>query len=294
MTYVYSNGQDVALNVIVLGDNGLPANASTVTVTVTQPDGTTVNPTPVNAGIGVYQAVVSAPTQAGIYTAHWTATGSGFSFSYDDQFQVRPLGAQQIVDLASVKAHLNIQPLDTSQDAELIGFILAASEVIRDMVGPIVPETHTEYFDGGVMTVSVAWQPLLSVTSVYEYYGLSAFLLTEQPLGTQINAFGFTVDYITGQIIRRTFGGQAALFAVGDKNIKVTYSAGRAGTSYSVRLGALEFIRHNWQMTQQGRLRRSRGSSAGDGGEMAVPIGFAVPDRVVELLAPYRRPPGIA
>lgn len=292
-TYVYSNGQDVALNYTAYNDSGQPANASTVTVIVTQPDGTLLHPTPANAGTGIYQAVVAAPTQAGTYLVHWSATGSGFSHAYDDQFQVRPTGAEQIVDLASTKAHLNMSLTDTSQDAELTGFILGATVVIRDMIGPIVPEQHVEYFDGGVMTVSVAWQPLLSIQSVYEYYGLSAFLLTEQPLGTQINAFGFTVDYITGQIIRRTFGGQAALFAVGDKNVKVSYTAGRGDVPYNVRLGALELIRHNWSMTQQAGRPRMRSGMDG-GGEMAVPIGFAVPDRVIEWLAPHRRPPGIA
>lgn len=293
MTYVYSNGQDVALNYTAYNDAQQPANAATVVVTVTQPDGSTLTPTPANAGVGVYQAVVAAPTQTGTYLVHWSASGSGFAHSYDDQFQVRPSSAEQIVDLASVKAHLNMNPNDISQDAELTTFILAATPVIRDMIGPIVPEQHTEFFDGAVMTISVAWQPLLSIQSIYEYYGLSKFLLTEQPLGSQNNAFGFTVDYITGQITRRTFGGQAALFAVGDKNVKVSYTAGRGDIPYNVRLGALEFIRHNWSMTQQAGRPRMRSGMDG-GGEMAVPIGFAVPDRVVELLAPHRRPPGIA
>lgn len=293
MTFVYSNGQDVPLNVVVLDDTGLPANAASVVVSVTQPDGSLLLPTAANAGVGVYQAVVAAPAQSGTYLVHWTASGSGFTFAYDDQFQVRAAGVEQIVDLASVKAHLNMSLNDTTQDQELTGFILAATAVIRDMIGPIVPEQHVEYFDGGVMTISVAWQPLLSIQSIYEYYGLSAFLLTEQPLGTQINAFGFTVDYITGQVTRRTFGGQAALFAFGDKNVKVTYTAGRGDIPYNVRLGALELIRHNWAMTQQAGRPRMRSGMDG-GGELAVPIGFAVPDRVVEWLAPHRRPPGIA
>ena len=292
MTYIYANGQDAPVSVIVLNDSQVAADAASVTVTVTQPDGSTLTPSPVHAGTGIYQAVVTAPTQAGTYLVHWSATGSGFSFTFDDQFQVRPAGAEQVVDMASVKAHLNLSLSDTSQDAELLGFILAAGRVIRDMIGPYTPESHTEYFDGGVQTISVAWQPVISFQSVYEYYGLSSFLITEQPLGTQINAFGFTADYITGQLTRRTFGGQAALWAVGDKNIKVTYTAGRSDVSYNVRLGALELIRHNWSMTQQAGRPRMRAGMDG-GGEMAVPIGFAVPDRVVEWLAPDRRPPGI-
>lgn len=294
MAFVYYLGQDVPIAVTVLNDSGSPASASSVVATVTNPDGTTQAPATSNVGLGAYQAVVPATSQPGTYVVRWVASGSGFTFVYETQFQVQPSTAEQIVDLQSVKAHLNMIPTDTSQDAELLGFILAATPIIRDIIGPFLPETHVEFFNGGVQTLSVEWQPLISVQSVYEYYGLSSFLLTEQPLGTQLTAFGFTVDYTTGQLTRRTFGGEAAEFALGSKNVKVTYTAGRSSIPYNVRLGALELIRHNWQMTQQGGRGRMRSSVGGGGDEMSVPIGFAVPDRVVEMLAPHRRPPGIA
>jgi hypothetical protein len=199
-----------------------------------------------------------------------------------------------IVDLDAVKLHLNMPVSDTSQDAELQGFVDAAGDLARDVLGPVFPETHTQDFDGGGPTIVVDWLPLASVTSVTEYYGLSGFELTEQPLGGQINAFAFTVDYTTGQITRRTFGGEAALFAPGTKNIKVVYVSGRDGVvAPTVRLGALELIRHLWQLTQQGGRPRF-GGAALDGESMGVPTGFALPQRVMELWQPFKRPPGIA
>lgn len=294
MAFVWYLGQDVPLAVTVFNDAGSPANASSVVVTVTNPDGTTQTPAVTNLGTGSYQAIVAAASQSGTYLARWVASGSGFAFVYETQFQVQPSTAEQIVDLQSVKAHLNMIPTDTSQDAELLGFILAATPIIRDIIGPILPESHVQFFDGGVETISLPWQPVISIQSIYEYYGLSSFLLTEQQLGQQMNAFAFTVDYVTGQVTRRTFGGQAAKFAIGDKNVKATWTAGRSDIPYNVRLGALELIRHNWQMTQQGGRGRMRSSVAGGGDEMTIPIGFAVPDRVVEMLGPHRRPPGIA
>lgn len=199
----------------------------------------------------------------------------------------------QIVDLPSVKAHLNITRDDPAQDDELQGFISAASEMARDVVGPILGEQHTQWFDGGRPTVVPDWLPVVSVESVTEFYGLSRFLLTEQPLETQDNAFGFTVDYDTGQITRRTFGGEQARFAAGTKNVQVVYTSGRGVVPYSVRLGTLELIRHLWSMTQQGGLQRGGLGSMSD--ESArVPTGFALPNRVLELWQPYRRPPGIA
>lgn len=199
-----------------------------------------------------------------------------------------------IVDLDSVKAHLNIPSSDTTQDVELQGFIDAAADIARDVIGPVFPETHTQFFDGGTPRVAVDWLPLASVTSVTEYYGLSGFTLTEQPLGGQTDAFAYTVDYTTGQITRRTFGGEAALFAPGAKNIKVVYVSGRSGTvAPTVRLGLLELIRHLFQLTQQGGRPRF-GGAALDGESMGVPTGFALPQRVMELWQPFKRPPGIA
>jgi hypothetical protein len=293
VAFIFYAGQDVPIAVGVVDGSGIPANAASVVALVTAPDGTSQSPAVANVATGTYQAVVPAVAQSGTYLVRWIATGS-FTYVSEQQFQVQASTMEQVVDLPSVKAHLNLNLADPSQDPELLGFILAAGPIIRDIIGPFLPEAHVEFFHGGTRTLSVSWQPLMSVQSVYEYYGLSSFLLTEQPLGTQLTAFGFTVDYVTGELTRRTFGGEAAEFAIGDKNIKVSYTAGRTGIPWNVRLGALELIRHNWQMTQQGGRGRMRSSVGGGGDEASVPIGFAVPDRVVEMLAPHRRPPGVA
>jgi hypothetical protein len=199
----------------------------------------------------------------------------------------------QVVDLGSVRAHLNITGSDAAQDAELQGFIMAASEMARDVVGPIMAEQHTQWFDGGRPSIVPDWLPLASVQSVTEFYGQSQFVLTEQALGAQESAFGFTVDYDTGQITRRTFGGEPALFAAGAKNVQLLYAAGLGVTSWSVRLGTLELIRHLWSMTQQGGIQRV-GMAAPSDDSGRVPTGFALPQRVRELWQPNKRPPGIA
>ncbi|MFC1410507.1 hypothetical protein ACEZCY_14710 [Streptacidiphilus sp. N1-12] len=295
MTLIYVAGQDVGLTTTVISDSGVPASGTpTVVLTVTDPTGTVTTLATLQVGQGAYAAVVPAVATPGVWQYRWTATGTGVGFADEGQFQVRPLGTQQIVDLASVKAHLNMPPGDSSQDAELQGFILAAGDVARNIVGPVVAESHTQYFSGGTPTVVVDWTPLASVQSVTEYYGQSGYVLTEQPLGAQTTAFAFTVDYDTGQISRRTFGGEAARFAIGDKNIKVMYTAGRGGAvGWAVRLGTLELIRHLWQLTQQGgRPRLTRGGLDSD--SPGIPTGFAIPTRVLELWQGDKRPPGIA
>jgi hypothetical protein len=237
----------------------------------------------------VYTAIVPSVAVAGIWSYRWTAPG----FAYEGQFTVRAAGLESIVDLASVKAHLNIPINDSRSDDELMGYIYACGDIARDFCGPFLPETHTQWFDGGVSTIVPDWLPLTAIASVTEIYGLSSYALTEQTLGGQMNAFAFTADYNTGAIVRRTFGGEAAMFAIGTRNIKVVYTAGGRPIPYTVRLGALELIRHLWQITQQPG-RPKFGSYGTDTGDAVVPIGFALPNRVIELWGSYRRPPGIA
>jgi hypothetical protein len=77
--------------------------------------------------------------------------------------------------------------------------------------------------------------------------------------------------------------------------VKIVYTAGRAGAvPWSVRLGSLELIRHLWQLTQQGGRSRFAGSGYDSEGGAGVPAGFALPNRVLELWKPFKRPPGIA
>jgi len=294
---IYYTGQDVGLTVTVLDSMGTPVTgAVAVSVAVTDPVGTVTHPATVSAGSGAYSAVVPSVSLAGVWQVRWTASSVGFAS--ETQFSVRDLGVEQLVDLKSVKAHLNIRADDQRADDELQGFILAAADLARNHCGPFLPETHTQYFDGGVSTIVPDWLPLANVISCTEYYGLSGYVLAEQDLGAQTSAFAFTVDKTTGAITRRTFGGGAAPFAVGNKNVKLVYTAGRAGqVPYAVRLGVLELIRHLWQMTQQSGGGRPRFGSAGYGDEgtpTAVPTGFALPTRVIELWSAARRSPGIA
>jgi hypothetical protein len=291
---LYFTGQDVGLTETILDDTGAPATGTlTVVLTVTDPAGTVTTPAATSAGGGQYVAAVPAVAVAGTWLYRWTATGTGVGYASEGQFQVRPLGVEQVVDLASVKAHLNIPASNTSQDAELQGFILAAGELARDVVGPLLPEQHTEWHNGGNPTITLDWLPLASVLSVTEYVSASTWVLTEQPLGTSTDAYGYTVDPDRGQITRRATGG-AVCFPGGIKNVKVVYTGGRSGAiPWTVRLGALELIRHLFQLTQQGGRPRFGGASL-DGDSSGVPTGFALPARVLELWQPFKRPPGIA
>jgi hypothetical protein len=244
--------------------------------------------------------VVETVATAGVWLYRFEASGqngngNAVQWVYESQFQVRPPGLEQLIDLPSVKSYLRIPVADTSNDDALQGFILASAELARDHCGPFAPEMHTQFFDGGRSVIIPDWLPLLSIQSCTEYYGLSSFSITEQPLGTQTNAFNFTADYSTGELTRRTFGGEAAYWARGAKNVKLVYSAGRSGdVPFSVRLGTLEIVRHLFQLTQLSGRSRFGGSALDGMDSPAVPTGFAIPQRVIELWSPHRRAPGFA
>lgn len=200
-----------------------------------------------------------------------------------------------IVDLASVKLHLNIPSGDTRQDAELQRFMDAADDLCRDYCGPVLAELHTEWHDGGRPTITLDWQPVASVTSVTEYVAASTWNLTEQPYGgPSMDGYGYTVDLQLGSVTRRAVGAPVP-FPAGRNNVKVVYTSGRGGTAAaSVYLGLLELIRHLWQLTQQGGRPRFGATGSYDADGPAVPTGFALPARVMELWKPQKRPPGIA
>lgn len=268
------------------------ADDGPASVAITSPAGTvtTISGVTYSSGASAYATSYTPPTP-GLYQVTWSAGTGSTADVYEDVLEVRG-SLSGLISLDDARQHLRLSSSDTSDNAKIQGIIEAASQAVVDITGDWTNVQRTEWFDGGQSRISVAHQPLVQVVSCVEYYGLAAFTLTEQPLGAQTNAFAFTVDYVTGQVTRRTFGGQAANFAVGDKNIKVTYTSGRSGVvPESVQLATRELVRHLYQQTQ---IPGRRGSRHGDDEAGGPPSGFAIPNFVVELIQPWRRPPGIA
>ena len=77
-----------------------------------------------------------------------------------------------------------------------------------------------------------------------------------------------------------------------EANIKIIYIAGRATVPANVRLATLMLVQHLWT-TSQNNKNGGRPNLGGD--DTFVPgMGFAVPNRVKELLQPGGRVPGVA
>jgi hypothetical protein len=90
----------------------------------------------------------------------------------------------------------------------------------------------------------------------------------------------YELDADTG-IVRLASGGWFA------GSYRVTYSVGRPTVPAAVRLGILIVAGHLWE-TQRGAA--PVGPLATDDTFATPGAGFAVPNRAVELLAPYRQP----
>jgi hypothetical protein len=262
-------GAQVPLAIDVEDGNGVPVNAGSVTLTITKPAGTTDTPTvPAPSPTGHYEVDYTTTAQ-GRHTFRWvTTTPAG---AYEGVFDVRSGTPKWIIGLDDAKTQLNIT--STGDDAELTGYLDAATAIVEDAIGPVANRVVTEYHDGGSTVLVLRKLPVVEITSV-------------TPVATGSSALTVADLYVTSAGIVRYRGG--GWFP---SSLEVTYVAGRSNQSPpAARLAAQIIVQHLWR-TQHG------GSPVPyPGGEETVPTGFgyAVPYRALELLRPYRNSFGVA
>ena len=111
-------------------EDGNPANAGTVTLTITLPDGTVATPDVPNPPPVTGEYRYGYPTiQAGRHTVRWTTLEP--QFAYTDVFDVKEELPGAIVSLADAKKQLGIAPTDTSSDDELRGWLGACTRAVE-------------------------------------------------------------------------------------------------------------------------------------------------------------------
>ena len=194
-----------------------------------------------------------------------------------------------LVTLEEVKKHLN--KADFLDDEELQGFIDAATPMVENIYGPVINRTITEYQSGGTSTLVLNYLPILSITSIIETYGQTNYTLTRVNLGDINNGFAYTCDLPQGRIVRRAYNAEAN-FPTGRDNVQIIYVVGCASIPSNVRLGTLMLIAHLWTTSQLNR-NGNRPSLGGDD-SFTPGMGFAVPNRVKEILQASPRVPGVA
>lgn len=181
-----------------------------------------------------------------------------------------------LLTLAEAKDQLDITT--TSSDAELQRYIDALTAPIERFVGPVENRTVSEVIEGKTHVLCLSSTPVVSITSITP-------ALTG---GETIAPADVFLDGAKG-IVRRLDGGAfcGGLWTV-------TYTAGRGTVPATIRLAAAILLQHLWR-TQYGAARGSAGGGDDfDVNEPIVGFGYAIPNRVLQLLEPYRVPPGVA
>lgn len=192
-----------------------------------------------------------------------------------------------VLTLAEAKAALNLSGT-TAHDAELPGWITAVSLRFDELIGPVVRRTVTaEKHNGGDQRIFLRNHPNTSITSITEYAGTVATVLTAETIASKPADAYLVEDYepdptLLSNIVWRRSSDADSSFPLGRKNVEVTYVAGRFADTASCderakKAAALMLI----------NLWRSQQDSSGNVGEFDVPQNnfptFAIPRAVRQM-----------
>lgn len=182
-----------------------------------------------------------------------------------------------LLTLAEAKAQLDID--GTGDDVELQVYVDALTAAIERHVGPVENREVVETIEGRSSSMCLSHVPAVALVSV----------APAVETGDALDLADLVLDGTPG-IVRYRGGSFAGTLW------RVVYTAGRGGIPPTINLAARILLQHLWR-TQYGA---SRGLSSVGGGDdfsvtEAVPgWGYAIPNRVLQLLEPYKVPPGVA
>jgi hypothetical protein len=259
--------------------------------------------------------VAFSPTAAdtsvvGNYMASWVVTFTGgqrMTFPTQGYLWVQiqenltTIGGAQLVGLPEVKEHLRIPANDRTHDEMLVGEVEAVGPLIENLVGPVLPQTYDEWYEGGHVSISLRHKPsygagtspLLNLMAVSEYRGPIEYNLSIIGTPTQGSVYSTMLNAELGIITRRTSGGGSTPFwrdpEHPQQSVHVVYQAGQERTPVNVRRAALEAVRWWFETTQPvGRGRQTAADT-----EVIQPR-VALPYHCIAMLEPTKRHPSIA
>ena len=180
-----------------------------------------------------------------------------------------------LLTLAEAKTQLDIGT--TAHDQELTAYIEALTPMIERHVGPVENRAVTETLDSKGATLAVTQVPAVSLTSITPVLAG----------GLALNVSDVAFDGTAG-IIRRADGG-----FFGGGPWEVVYVAGRGEVHPTINVAARILLQHLWR-TQYGAARGSSSSDDFDVNEPVVGWGYAIPNRVLQMLEGFKVPPGVA
>jgi hypothetical protein len=274
---------------------GQPANPTTITFWWASPDGAVHHgdPTPVSTGVYRYDLTLDQP---GTWSYWWVTTGAlvlaggGVLHASPELIALAdgPAGTATpaaLLTVAEIRDHLQIKT--TTYDGQLQTYLDAAAEVVEEIAEVVIPRTLSESYDGGGTTIQLLRTPVLAVASVTEYVGTVPYPLTAAT--SPAEAVGPYCYQLDGGRITRLAVGMPQPFPRGLGTVAVLYTAGQTQVPARYRLAMAELVAHWWRWGQQG-ARPAFGDQVPDMAAMSSQ-GYAIPNRVVELLRPV---PGVA
>lgn len=111
--------------------NGVPTDATSATLTVTDPTGTASTPSVTHSGTGTYTATVACTT-AGVWLYKWVGTGTASDVA-EGTFTVSTIDGTLYCTVEELKSRLQIT--DTSDDFEITLAVQAACRSIDEITG---------------------------------------------------------------------------------------------------------------------------------------------------------------
>ncbi len=269
----YDLGATARLTAVCRDPGGALVTAASAVVTVTLPDGTTATPAAAETDVvGTYQADY-VTEQAGRHTVRWLFTGP--AHAYTDALDVREEAPPTVLALADAKTLLKKRTAD--DDAAIRFWNEATTRAVEYFVGPVVVRTVTEVQHFGIAnTVALRKCPALELVSV-----------TAVRSGGPVYDVGDLVLDGTLGIVSRRDGGH--LYGP----LQFVYRAGRIVIPANFTAAAQLILQHLWR-TQAGPGRPQRGTDDFDVTEPIPGLGYAIPNRAVQLMNPDDDGPGIA
>lgn len=268
MTF-YDLNDTVVIAVTVRNAAGSPVDPTGIVLTLTDPTGVVTTPTPQKTATGQYQHAFT-PQVAGQWSAVWKSTNP--DAAYSEVVNVRPV-ERMLISLEAGRQHLNM--ISSDHDEEVREFIIVATQLIEDLIGPVLPTTVTEHHEGGRHVVPLNVRAH-QVTGVTMHPGGPVPAADGENRGWRLEEGNRAIALYTGEYPSRWAS-----------RVVVTFQAGWGpSVPPKIRQATRELLRHLWD-TQRGTL-----VSRGRDPEQYIPgQGFTLPRRVVELLPMV---PGVA
>lgn len=262
-------------SIAVKDANGVPANATTVTLAITTPDQVVTTVAPVNppAVTGLYIWDYQT-AQSGLHEFDWATTAPGTAQT--DYVNVRKFRA--LFSLAEARDYL--AQGDTSRDQSIRWAMAAATRLTERIVGTCVIRTFTGEWAGGSYRDIIGLQhgPLPSETSVASVASVWAGGPSWVTADLAVNPEAAVIRLRS--LLPFWFGPW-----------KITYTGGRTEIPEDIISGCKEILWDLWA-TQRGNLtdQQEPGLAEVTAFEQGIPAGYVIPGRALQYLESERRP----